>query len=88
MVGQVVMDPERIEGITKDLYRETARRFRTTWSAVARSSCTAIARCWDCEAGRERFGQVAGHPWANRPAPSAFVTAIANHITHIYRPGA
>ena len=82
------MDPDRIEGITKDLYRETARRFRTTWSAVARSSWAAVARCWECEAGRERFYAVAGRLMTDRPAPSIFVTAVAKHITRNYHASA
>lgn len=85
MVAQVAIDPERIQGITKDLYRETARRFRTTWSAVARSSWAAVARCWGCEAGRVRFCRVAGRPVTDRPAPSMFVTAVAQHVKRSYR---
>jgi len=86
MVEQVTMDPERAAWITKDLYRETARKFRTTWSAVARSSCAAITCCWECETGRERFCRMTGRPAAERPAPSAFVTVVAQHINRIYYP--
>ena len=33
-IAQVATDPARIHGVTKDLYRETARRYGTTWQAV------------------------------------------------------
>ena len=87
MVEQVAMDPERSAWITKDLYRETARRFRTTWSAVAQSCWAAITCCWGCEAGRERFGVVAGRRPAGRPAPTDFIEAVARYVTGQHRPG-
>ena len=32
-IEQVVIDPLRIHGVTKDLYQETARQHGTTWQA-------------------------------------------------------
>lgn len=43
IVEQTALTPDRLTGITKDLYRETARQFRTNWNAVERSSRSAIA---------------------------------------------
>ena len=84
ITGQLAADPGRIEGITKDLYRETARRFRTNWSAVERSSRVAITCCWESAAGRERFCKLAGYQFTERPSISAFTAIVAQYITENY----
>jgi len=87
IIGQVAVDHDRVIGITKDLYRETARRFKTSWTAVERSSRLAITFCWESEKGRGRFCTLAGHQFAERPTTSVFVTIVAMHITDNYRIG-
>ena len=80
IVSQIAADPRRLEGITKDLYRETARRFRTNWKAVERSSRTAIAHCWESDAGQERLCKLAGYQLTERPSISVLAAIIAQHI--------
>lgn len=84
IVGQVAAAPERIIGLTKDLYRETARRFKTSWTAVERSSRVAIAICWEKADGRERLCTLAGHQLTERPSIAVFVTVVAQHIIGTY----
>ena len=80
IVEQAALTPDRLTGITKDLYRETARQFHTNWNAVERSSRSAIALCWASDAGRKRLCTLAGCQLTERPSTSAFVRTVAMHI--------
>ena len=44
----VVLVPERLERITKEIYPEVARRCGTKSSRVERCMRKAIIHCWDC----------------------------------------
>lgn len=79
----VVADPMRIQGITKDLYRETAKHYDTTWEAVEHANRTAINACWNM-GGREKLDEVVGYHLAERPWATEFIAVIASYIRDIH----
>lgn len=82
-IEQVAADPMRIQGITKDLYQETARRHGTTWRAVEHADRTAINACWD-RGGREKLDEVVGYHLVERPWATEFIAFVADHIRRVY----
>ncbi len=87
IIGQVVISPERITGMTKDLYRETANRFHTSWTAVERNSRTAVMKCWSSTAGRDRLCKLTRCQLMERPTLSVFVAVVAGHVADNYQLG-
>lgn len=84
-IEQVVIDPMRIHGVTKDLYRETANRYGTTWQAVERDDRTAINVCWN-RGGREKLDEVVGYHLAERPWAVEFIAFVADYIRRVHCP--
>lgn len=84
-IEQVVINPLRIAGVTKDLYRETARLHGTTWQAVERADRTAINVCWD-RGGRERLDEMVGHHLVERPWAIEFIALVADYIRRVHCP--
>lgn len=82
-IEQVVIDPQRIQGVTKDLYRETARRHGTTWQAVEHADRTAINACWE-RGGREKLDEVVGYHLVERPWATEFIVLVADHIRRVH----
>lgn len=81
-IEQVVIDPLRIHGVTKDLYQETARQHGTTWQAVERAGRTAINACWD-RGGREKLDEVVGYHLVERPWATEFIAIVAGYIREV-----
>ena len=65
------------EMITKDVYPDIAKRYRTTSSAVERSIRSALASAW-CRGGLARFGRYIGWSIAKRPTNGEFIAALAS----------
>lgn len=84
-IEQVVVDPQRICGVTKDLYRETARHYGTTWHAVEHAGRTAINVCWN-RGGREKLDEVVGYHLAERPWAVEFISLVADYIRRVHCP--
>ena len=78
-IAQVATDPARIHGVTKDLYRETARRYGTTWQAVEHAGRTAINVCWD-RGGRVKLDEVVGYHLTERPWATEFISSVAAYV--------
>lgn len=77
-VSETVLDPNRTYLITKDLYREIARKYKTTASRVERDIRSAICICWE-KAG-EDLTQIVGHHLPSRPTNKEFIDYIAFYI--------
>lgn len=77
-VAETVLDPERTYLITKDLYREIARKYKTTHLRVERDIRSAICICWK-NAGEE-LDQMVGHHLIKRPTNKEFIDYIAFYL--------
>ena len=77
-VVETVLDPERTYLITKDLYREIARKYKTTPIRVERDIRSAICVCWK-NAGEE-LDQMIGRHLIKRPTNKEFIDHIAFYL--------
>ena len=79
----ILADRSLLRGVTKCLYRDTARRFGTTPACVERSIRSAIERAWQLKSPAERrayFGAVFD-PWQDKaPSNVPFLTAMAEFL--------
>lgn len=67
--------PELLLLVTKDLYPEVAKQYRTTWKAVERDIRTLVSMIWTRSPAQ--LGQMAGGPLEERPRSAEFL-AIAS----------
>ena len=79
VVKGVVLEPLRIRGLTKDLYREIARLHATTPGAVERDIRTAVNVCWE-RGGKEKLDEMAVHHLIERPFAKEFIAIVAEHV--------
>ena len=79
----ICADHSLLRGVTKCLYRDTARRFGTTPECVERSIRSAVERAWQLKSPAERrayFGAVFD-PWQDKaPSNVPFLTAMAEFL--------
>ena len=78
-ITQTVIDPGRVLFITKELYPDLAKQFKSTVSKVERTMRNAIMKCW-INGGREALDKVAGIHLTQRPTNSEFIDLVANYI--------
>ncbi len=67
--------PELLLLVTKDLYPEVAKQYRTTWKAVERNIRTLVAMIWT--RNPDLLGQIAGGPLEERPRSAEFLAITA-----------
>lgn len=77
-ITETVLDPSRTYLITKDLYREIARKYKTAPLRVERDIRTAICICW--KNAREELDQMVGRHLVKRPTNKEFVDLVAFYI--------
>ncbi len=77
----VVLVPERLERITKEIYPEVARRCGTKSSRVERCMRKAIIHCWD-EGNHEALDQMAGYHLDKRPTNTEFIDLVSIYIAN------
>ena len=78
-ISQTVINPARVLYITKELYPDLAKQYRSTVPNIERVIRHAIKRCWS-RGGREALDQVAGIHLNQRPTNSEFIDLVANYI--------
>ena len=77
-----VQDSKAVESITKVLYPEVAKKFRTTPSRTERAIRHAIEVAWDrgdIEIFKKYFGNTIS-PMKGKPTNSEFIAMLADHI--------
>ena len=79
-----VEDEDRLESVTKELYRETASHFNCNWTAVERNIRTAVARAW--KINRPLMLEMAGYPLTCTPTASEFIEILASYILRSSQP--
>lgn len=77
-VHLAVQRPERLRMVTKWLYPEVAKNYKTTWKCVERNIRTAAAIVWEAEP--EQLAALAGHPLSRKPTVSEFLSLLAMHF--------
>ncbi len=70
---------QRLLLVTKWLYPDVARLYKTNWKAVERSIRSAIARVWDTNPDRLR--ETLKIPLETKPAPAKFISLLAAYCT-------
>lgn len=73
-----VMEEDRLEEITKKIYKETAKHFGCKWTAVERNIRTVVSRAW--QVNPDLLCQMAGYPLTSAPIASEFIKIIASYI--------
>ena len=74
-----VQQPQKLTYITKWLYPEVARHYRTTWQAVERGIRYEICTIW--EANSQMLSALAGTPLKERPVPKQFIGILMVWLT-------
>lgn len=77
----VVLVPERLERITKEIYPEVARRCGTKSSRVERCMRKAINHFWGA-GNREALDQMAGYHLVKRPTNTEFIDLVSIYIAN------
>lgn len=79
-VWLVLRQPQRLRLVTKWLYPEVAKRYRTNWKAVERNIRTVISVVW--ERCPELLGRMAGTRLDKRPRPAQFLSILAAYLRY------
>lgn len=84
-VSMTIEDPTMLDGITKRLYPEVARKHKSTASRVERAIRHAIHTVWAREGGPARFAELMGFPLdEDKPTNSHFIASIVGRYRYFY----
>ena len=86
-IAVCIDSPEKIHAMTKELYPETGKKFRTTGSRVERAIRSAVDVAWergDLDAISKIFGNTVSSR-RGRPTNSEFIAMIAEQICINYQ---
>lgn len=64
--------------ITKDIYPELAKKYKTTSMNIEHNIRTVINICW--ETNRNGMGEIAGYPLTYKPTNSEFIDMAAYYL--------
>ena len=70
--------PKKLSLVTKQLYPEVAKKYRTTWSAVERNIRSVIDMAWENKS--KLLEEMAGQPLKARPETRQFISILARAI--------
>ncbi len=71
-----MLQPERLQFITKQVYRDVARQFSTTWTAVERNIRTAVRLIWQTH--RPQLEALAGRPLQQKPTNGKLLAILVH----------
>ena len=84
-VRMAIEDPTMLDGITKRLYPEVAKKHKSTASRVERAIRHAIHTIWQREGGDARFAELMGFPLDDeKPTNSHFIASIVGRYRYFY----
>ena len=84
-VRMAIEDPTMMDGITKRLYPEVAKKHNSTASRVERAIRHAIHTIWQREGGAARFAELMGFPLdEEKPTNSHFIASIVGRYRYFY----
>lgn len=73
-------DEEYLLSVSKLLYPEIAKRYKTTSSSVERNLRTVIAVCWE-RGNRSLLETISLYPLIHKPTTSEFLDIITTHLS-------
>lgn len=79
-VRLAVEQPQMLLLVTKWLYPEVARHYRTNWKAVERNIRRVVATAWKHDPAL--LCRLARVPISVKPTPTQFLSILAAHFTH------
>lgn len=79
MIELTKQDPSLVTGLTKNLYRDTAKRFHVTPASVERNLRTVVKICWN-RGDRDLLSKVAGMRLTYQPTNGMFLDMTANYL--------
>ena len=71
-------EPERLLLVTKWIYPDVAKQYRTTWRGVERNIRTVSKLAW--EKNRAELERMAQHALPTRPSAGVFLAILATHV--------
>lgn len=84
-VKMAIDDTTMLDGITKRLYPEVAKKHKSTSSRVERAIRHAIHTIWQREGGASKFAELMGFPMdAEKPTNSHFIASIVGRYRFFY----
>ena len=84
-VRMAIEDPTMLDGITKRLYPEVAKKHKSTASRVERAIRHAIHTIWQREGGAARFAELMGFPVdEEKPTNSNFIASVVGRYRYYY----
>lgn len=78
-VRLAVEQPQMLLLVTKWLYPEVAKQYRTNWRAVERNIRRVVAIAWKNDPAL--LSKLARAPLSSRPAPAQFLSILAAYFT-------
>ena len=78
-VSLAAHDPERLLFVTKSLYPDVAKHYRTNWKCVERNIRTVTRISW--EKNPALLAKLAGHPLDTRPGAAMFLAILTAGIS-------
>ena len=78
-VEMVLEDPEAIIGITKRMYPDVAKEYKTTSSKVERAIRHAIESSWKKGSGKT-YSEIVGYHCGEKPTNGQFIATLAEYI--------
>lgn len=79
-IVRTAADWSALFGLTKVLYPEIARKYKTTPNAVERSIRYVILAIWEIPSKREVFKSLSGYQDSDRPTNKEFIGLLADQI--------
>lgn len=73
-----VLNPEKLQYVTKEIYLEVAKIYKTNWSTIERAIRTVIKVAWTRNA--PLLKELAGYPLDNAPSAAEFLSILSMHI--------
>lgn len=74
-------DEEYLLSVSKLLYPEIAKTFKTTACSVERNLRTVVTLCWD-RGNRPLLETISLYPLIKKPTTSQFLDIVTTHLTH------
>ncbi|WP_343208119.1 sporulation initiation factor Spo0A C-terminal domain-containing protein [Anaerolentibacter hominis] len=78
-ISLALEDENRLLFITKCLYPDVAKHFKTTVPCVERNLRTVIEVCW-FRGNRTFLEQIAGYPLKTKPSTGEFIDILASYL--------
>lgn len=73
-----VYNPQALLMVTKGLYLDIAKQYKTDWKTVERNIRTVISITWAYS--RQRLEMITGHSLSKKPTPTQFIAILSRYL--------